>query len=96
LLRLMALEPHGKPSVMALFTGGQTPSVMDILLMGEETAGEDSIARRTLGTTFTIEDGRIRMVRTLWYSYIRCAEPSVISLYFRYALIQSVRLREIT
>ena len=51
--------PDGR-TLLDLFTSG-TPSIMDIMLKGEESSEETSLARIMLGTTFTIENGQVVM-----------------------------------
>lgn len=61
LLRLLVSYPGPKNrTLLDLLTTGY-PSIVDIMLMGEDTSSELSLFRIFMGTTFTIENGEIVM-----------------------------------
>jgi hypothetical protein len=78
LLRLLTgFRGSSNKSLMDLLTSGK-PSLMDILLKGEESALETSLARQMLGTTFTIENGRVKMGNMLGSTSKSLAHPNQI------------------
>ncbi|KAH9259019.1 hypothetical protein BASA81_002639 [Batrachochytrium salamandrivorans] len=66
LLRLLGLETEkGAPALISLLTMNAPCSLLDVMMEGEDSAMEQSLARLMLGTTFTIQNGRIRMGKLL-------------------------------
>jgi len=49
-----------QPTILSLLTSGR-PSLLDVVMRGEESALENSLARIVLGTTIIIENGSIKL-----------------------------------
>ena len=78
LLRLLVgFRGSTNKSLLDLLTCGQ-PSLMDLLLKGEETAQETSLGRLMLGTTFTIQNGRLVMGSALGSSSSNAPPPAAL------------------
>jgi hypothetical protein len=61
LLRLMMTRKNPEqPTLLSLLTMG-LPSVLDIVMKGEESAQENSLARIVLGTTIMVQNGSIKL-----------------------------------